>query len=774
MNKTVSNSGDNILPALVNKYFPYWPLFVLLVAVTLTCAWAYLKYYATPTYEVTASLMMKDEKKGVNDSRMTESIDAFMSNKIVENEINVIHSNSLMKKVVDQLKLTTPVYEEEQFKDVSAYTSSPIKIVLKNPDKTKEQEKIYFSFNKNNNKVKIGSASYPLNKWVKTPYGTMQFIRNQSMKREAMGPLYFAIVSPGKATDQLLQKIIIEPSGKLSTIVYLSLNDAVPQRGEDILNTLISAYSQLAISERNKLATNTLAFVEDRIKLIEKELEELESKVVEFKSTRGAVDLSEQGRMYLQNVGDNDRKIAEINTQLAVLNNVEKYVISKNNTAGIVPSTLGVDDPVLSQLLQKLYDSEIQYKRLAKTTAENNPVLISLNNEIENVRPSILENIRHQRVNLLASLNNLTSTNSMYNAELQTIPQKEKELLDISRQQAIKNEAYSFLLQKREETVLSYAPSEGDFRIVDLAKSSINPTSPQPVYIYLTAVLLACGLSIGFVMGKEMLNSKILFRADIEEYTNAPIVAELAYIKGKPASQFNAPTEVSVIEQFRQLRATMGLYGRTFAKKKIMITSNIPGEGKSYVSTNLSYSLASSGKKVALLDFDLRNPNVSQLFNLYKHPGIIEYLQGKIIPEEALINSEYSNLSIASAGTDIGDHTELLLNGKLEVLFMYLEKEFDFVIIDTPPLELVTDAFLLSEYCDITLLVMRHAFTPKKLIQRQTQNNKLKSLNNLAIVFNGVKPRGFGKGEYGYGYGYGYENKYSDKTYRARNIAAKS
>ncbi|WP_238395844.1 GumC family protein [Pontibacter pudoricolor] len=390
--------------------------------------------------------------------------------------------------------------------------------------------------------------------------------------------------------------------------------------------------------------------------------------------------------MYLQNVGDNDRKIAEINTQLAVLDNVERYVISKNNAAGIVPSTLGVDDPVLSQLLQKLYDSEIQYKRLAKTTAENNPVLISLNNEIENVRPGILENIRHQRVNLQASLNNLTSTNNMYNAELQTIPQKEKELLDISRQQAIKNEAYSFLLQKREETVLSYAPSEGDFRIVDLAKSSINPTSPQPVYVYLTAILLACGLSIGFVMGKEMLNSKILFRTDIEEYTNAPIVAELAYTKGKPARQFTAPTEVSVIEQFRQLRATMGLYGRTFSKKKIMVTSNIPGEGKSYVSNNLAYSLASSGKKVALLDFDLRNPNTSQLFNRYKEPGIIDYLQGKIPPDEVLVNSEYSNLSIASAGTDIGDQTELLLNGKLEVLFMYLEKEFDYVIIDTPPL----------------------------------------------------------------------------------------
>ncbi|WP_238395843.1 Wzz/FepE/Etk N-terminal domain-containing protein [Pontibacter pudoricolor] len=288
MSKTVPNTaGENILPALVNKYFPYWPLFVLLVAAALAFAWAYLKYYATPTYEVTASLMMKDEKKGVSDSRMTESIDAFMSNKIVENEINVIHSNSLMKKVVEELDLTTPVYEEGQFKVLSAYTSSPIRITLKNPDKTDEQEKIYFSFNKNNSTVKIGNTAYPLNKWVDTPYGTMRFTKNKNMTRVPDGPLYFSILSPSRASDQLLQKITIEPSGKLSTIVYLSLYDSVPKRGEDILNALINAYSNLAISERNKLAIQTLSFVEDRIKLIEDELEELESKVVKFKSTRG-------------------------------------------------------------------------------------------------------------------------------------------------------------------------------------------------------------------------------------------------------------------------------------------------------------------------------------------------------------------------------------------------------------------------------------------------------------------------------------------------------
>ncbi|MFD2248003.1 GumC family protein [Pontibacter ruber] len=712
---------------------------------------------------------MKDERKGVDDSRMTESIDAFTSNKIVENEINVLKSYNLMNKVVTNLKLYAPIYDEGKYKTIPAYTSSPLQIELKNPESAQEYYNIYFTFSEVDNKVHIENKAYPLNEWVQTPYGEILFTRNKNKKESPQGALYFNIMQPRKATNSLLAQVFIETSSKLSTVITLGIQDPNPKRGEDILNTLIYAYNQLAIDERNDLAANTLKFVEDRIQLVEKELEDLESQVVKFKSRKGAVDLSEQGRLFLQNVGDNDRKIAEINTQLAVLNNVEKYVISKDKSAGIVPSTLGVNDPVLSQLLQKLYDSEIQYQKLRVTTAENNPLLITLADEIEKIRPSILENIRHQRVNLEASKANMASTNNMYNTALQTIPQKEKELLDISRQQLIKNEAYRFLLQKREETVLSYAPSAGDFRVVDMAEASIYPTSPNATYIYLIAALVACGAGIALVTGKEFLNNKLLFRSQIEEYTNAPIVAELANIKHqKKEKLFKAPTEISVVEQFRQLRSTMGLYGRTFTKKKIMVTSSIPGEGKSYVSTNLSFSLASSGKKIALLDFDLRNPRASELFDLLDQKGITEYLFGEAQPGEIIMNTDFENLYVIPAGVNIGDHSDVLANGKLEVLFEYLQERFDYIILDTPPLELVSDGYFLSEFCDINLLVMRHAYTPKQIVQRMAQDNKLKKLNQVAIVFNGVKPRGFVKGQYGYGYGYGYENKYSDKTYRAR------
>lgn len=770
----MSNSDNSLFTAFLYRYFPYWPLFAVLLTLSLVGAWGYLKFFAVPAYEVSASLIIKDEKKGVNDSKMTESIDAFTSSKIVENEINVIHSRTLMKQVVDKLRLYTPIYEEGRFKSTPVYKSAPIKIKLKDPDKAKEHSKVYFSFDESSKKVKIDNKAYPLNKWVQTPYGELQFSVNKKREDKPVNPLYFSIISPKKVTDQLMGKVSIYASSKVSTVIELTLHDEEPMRGEDILNYLIQTYNELEVTERTGLAANTLEFVEDRIKLVEKELEELEGQVVLYKSTKGGVNLSEQGKSLLENVGANDQRISEINSQLAVLDEVEQYVIYKDKTAGIVPSTLGINDPVLSQLLQKLFDSEIEYQKLRKTTADNNPILVSYADEIENIRPSILENIRNQRISLEAKKANVSSTSSHYNAVLQTIPQKERELLELSRQQAIKNDAYRFLLQKREETVLSYAPTAGDSRIVDMAESSLLPVSPKPFHIYLLAIMIAGGSGFLFIKARELLNSKLLFRSEIIENTDAPIVAELSVIKHQKGSLFMEPTDVSIIEQFRQLRVTMGLYGRTFTKKKVMVTSSIPGEGKSFVSSNLAYSLATSGKKVVLLDFDLRNPNTSQLFNLYSQKGIIEYVNTEVEIEEIIRETPFENLRVLPAGADVGDHTEILLNGKLEHLFAYLETMFDYVIIDTPPVDLVSDAYLLSEYCDVTLLVMRHAYTPKSLVQRLSQNDKMKSLKNVAIIFNGVKPRGFVSGQYGYGYGYGHENKYGDKTYRARAAASKS
>ncbi len=309
--------------------------------------------------------------------------------------------------------------------------------------------------------------------------------------------------------------------------------DELPQRSEDILNGLIAAYNNAAVKDKNKLAASTLEFVDERLAIVGKDLTAIESKLQQYKSNRGAVEISSQGQMFLQSVNDNDQKLSDVNVQLAVLNQVENYVRSKDNTGGIVPSTVGVNDPLLTQLLDKLYDEELKYDKLKTTTSENNPLLLSVNDQINKIKPSILENINNQKKNLEASRTNLFSTNNKYSSMLNALPQMEKDLLEISREQNIKSGIYNYLLQKREETALGQASTVADSRIIDKAQASTTPVSPNPKKFYIMAFALAFAIAIALVTAIEMLKRTILFRHEIEKYTSVPIIGEIAHDKSK-------------------------------------------------------------------------------------------------------------------------------------------------------------------------------------------------------------------------------------------------
>ena len=758
-----SAKDENLFNSMMDLFFPFWPLLAVIMLVVFFLAWGYKKYQ-TPTYEISATLIIKDENKGVDDSKMVESMNPFDSKKIVENEMKVIQSPDLMKKLVDTMNLYAPVFEEKDFlglniKSVSAYNSSPIRIKLKNPEKIVIQDdepaEHYFTFDSSKKNVKVDGKTYPINNWAQTPFGEAMFITNKNKVQQAKQPLYFVLVNPRAVTHGLLKSLEVTPPEKLSTVINLTLGDEVPNRGEDILNGLIKVYNQKSIDDRNKLAANTMKFIEGRIDKVERELDELESEIEQYRSTKGVVDLSEQGKIYLQDAGQNDQRISDIRLKLSVLNKVENYIQSKNSGGSIVPSTLGIDDPVLTQLLQKLYNSEMEYERLKKTTAINNPMLISLADEIDKIRPNILDNVQSQKSNLQASLSNLYANSGKYNSALKTLPEKERKLLEITRRKAVKNDLFAFLLQKREETILSYVPTNWDDNVVTRANASLKPLSPKGFKIYGIAFFLTVGIWITYVVIKEMMSKKILFRSEIEESTDLPVIGELSYLNGNKQLSLKNHEDLPVIEQFRQLDAQLGLYSRSFRKKKILVTSSLAGEGKSFVSKNLGYSLAQSGKKVVLLDMDFRKPNTSQSFNLLDSKGIIDYLKAEAILEELVVPSELCpNFYILPAGTKGGDYTQLLLNGRLEFLFDKLSENFDYVIIDSGPIGLVSDTNLLAEYSDVILLVVRHGFTPKKIVERLDENHSKKNLQHIGIVFNGLKKRGFVKKDMGYGYGY--------------------
>jgi len=755
---------ENLSQQMVSKFLPYWPLFLVFAVIAAAAAFGYLRYYTTPIYEASAVLIIKDEKKGNEDSKLTESLDLISSKKIVENEIEVIQSRTLMENVVKKLLLYAPVYEKGKVKAISAYIASPVLVEIKNPDSLHEVGRVNFSYDKKNNTVILNNKfSCPVNQFLQTSYGILRFIPNKNYNGNNSSPnkqLYFSIADPRNVAMGLLSGLNVAASSKLSTVVNLKYRDEVPKRAEDILNGLIQAYEESAILDKNALARNTLSFVEDRLNIVASDLAAIEQKVQQYKSGKSAVDISTQGQLYLQNVSANDQKLSEVNMQLSVLDQVEKFVSSKEGAGGIVPSSFGVSDPMLSDLVNKLYGTELEYEKLKTTVGENNPKLVSLSDQISRMRPSIMSNIQSQRSGLMAAKQNLNVTNSNYNSILNSVPQKERQLLDISREQNIKSNIYSFLLQKKEESALSYASAVSNSRVVDNAQAGSSPVSPNKKLIYAIAILAAMGVCFVFITIKESFTGKVLYRHEIEALTAIPVIGEVSFEKSKKPIVVESGKRSFIVEEFRKLRTSLSFLGINNAQKKILVTSSISGEGKSFIASNLAVSIAATGKKVVLVDMDLNMPTLSKILNVDHEFGITDFLKGKKYPEEIIKPVQgHENLFFISAGELSENPSELLLNGKVNEIIDYLDNSFDLVIIDTSPIVLITDAYILSELCDATLYVMRHGYTPKMLVKRIDENCEINPIHNPAIVFNGVKTRGLFKTNYGYGYNYVYGEK---------------
>lgn len=769
----MQKNQSSFLSSLKFRYLPYWPLFVVLAILFFSLAYVYIRI-TPPVYNISATMSVKDERKGVEDSKLLESLNVYNSKTIVENETEVLQSKTLMRNVVRNLKLYAPVSQQGRYRLASAYISSPITVEAQNPDSLPSIPKIPFTFHKEDGgSVQIGKIVYPMNAWVNTPYGVLKFTSNPYQTSQPTAPLYFSLDPVDKVANDLVKSLQVSTASKTSTIMDLTFKDEVPKRGENILNGLIKSYIEASIKQKNLFAEKTLSVLDDRLAEVGKELTAIETKIQQYKQQQGVVDLSEQSRVFLQNVGQNDQKVADINMQMAALDNVENFTKSAENTNGTIPSTVSISNPALTNMVENLYNAELEYDKQKKITGENNPIVIGLRDKIERMKPIIYENIKSQRETLKASRNNLASTNNNYSSTLQTIPQKEKDLLSINREQAIKSNEYSFLLQKRNETQLTYASAVADSRVVDYAQADQYPVSPKKPFVFLAAIIAALGLGIGIVSAREMFSNKVLFRNEIEDFSDVPVVAELTYNKSKEPIAINKPETYFITEQFRHLRASIGLFTNKNLQKKILVTSSIAGEGKSFVSNNLAVSLAASRKKVVLVDLDLRNPKTSEIFGVNKNIGTINFLEGECTAEEIVTKTNYKNLSVIPVGIGTSDPTELLLDNKLNNLFQYLEKQFDYIIVDTAPVEPVADAYLLSEYCDMTLFVVRHGYTPKAMIQNLQESGRMKDLKNPVIVFNSVKGRGIFKKGYGRGYGYGNRYQHDDNTYKPKAIGDK-
>lgn len=775
----MSNSTEKRLPAkdhtvnifsdILHRFLPYWPVFILALMLSISLAYIKLRY-ATPLYRAQATIMLKDEETGAES--VINALEGTQTKKNVENEVEIIRSVKLMTEVVKELGLYAEVFMPGRVRDLYAYKSSPVTFKAIEPETIGGTGMVNFTFLPSEKAIEMGGVRYKLNDTANTPYGIFLISANQNSNIEDNRTFMVKFHSVKQKTKDLLGNLAILPGSKQSTVLHLTMTDPVPDRAVDILNKHIELYNKAAVDDKNTMAANTLEFIENRLALITVELSSIESDIETFKAKEGIVDISSEGEAFLSGVQTTDQSLSEVSIQLSVLDQVERYVVNKSDMPGTVPATLGIADPILMQLLNKLNEAELQLNRLKKTGAENAPSVLALQGQIAQLKPSILENIRNLRANLQATESKLRSESNKYNALLRSIPKKERKLLDIQRQQDVKNSIYTFLLEKREETALSYASAAPDSRLINEAEALPFPVSPKKTSIYLFAIAIALLAGSGFVLGKEKLNRFVMFRSEIEKATDAPIIGEIMYNKSKELLVIGESKRTLIAEQFRSLRTSLGFVGlQNTGNKTVLVTSSISGDGKSFISINLAVSQAMTGKKVLLIDLDLRKPKIATLLGLDTQNGISDYLAG-LIGSDKLIRkyNEVPNLHVITAGAIPPNPAELLVNGRLEKLVQDFKQEFDYIILDSPPVGMVTDSKILQLYADLCLYVVRHNHTPKNFLSYIHQLYAGNELGTLFLVFNGIRKRGImgisGSEGYGYGQGYGYGYGLESKSWK--------
>jgi tyrosine-protein kinase Etk/Wzc len=748
------------------KYLRYWYWFFIALALALGAAFFYLQY-TVPIYKVTASLLIKDEKKGMTGgNEMLKELDLFNGSKIVENEMEVLKSRALMEKVVDDLNLTVAYYKEGSLRDSELYLQSPITLNYTQLQAPAYLEPLYVRTLDAQHYELLDQDKKPLGTYLYTQpvnsnYGRFRVFLAHS--KAANGQLIKVKFSRREnLIESNIKQLQVELLNQKSTVLQMNMETAVPEKGKSILAKLLDAYTYSALEDKNLEASNTLRFIEDRLKLITGELVIVEKDVESYKTSQGITDLSTEANLFLEKVKENDTKLNEVDIQLRVLEGVERYL--QSGQGPVAPATLMVTDPILTSFIEKLSELELQREKIARTVQPGNPFLETLNTQIANTKQAVRESVNNQKNGLVITRSSLQGLNNRFESSISRIPRKEREFVTIQRQQNIKENLYLLLLQKREETALSYASTVTDSRIVDKPYSTPKPIKPNTNLIYLIALLVGIVVPAAVLNIRELLNDRVQSRKEIEAETGIAIFGEVS-LKSKElkATVLDPQSRSFITEQFRILRTNLQYINthQTNTKGSVLLfTSSTSGEGKSFVTLNLAVSIANLGKRVAVLELDLRKPKITKYLGLTRDKGISNYLAGAMDYVDIAQPTGVENLFLVSCGPIPPNPAELLSNGKIEALLTGYRDIFDYILIDTPPVGLVTDALVLSPHVDACFYIVRHEVTVKRdlaLLADLKKYNKFKSLN---VIFNGVNYRNSQEYRYGYGYGYKYGKGY--------------
>ena len=778
--------------AVLFKYTIHWPWFVACILLCLAGAWLYLRYTA-PVYNISASVIIKDNDKNSKSNTGIvdlEDLGFYSSINNFDNEVEILHSRTLIRKVVEELDLYINYAAEGSFHNIELYKSSPIKVWITPEEAQKLSMPAYLNLsiqpgNKLNVKVSIGEQEYikqfdKLPALLTTPSGTFSFTPKDSIDIKSEQKIIVTVSSPYNVANDYRKALSIEPTSKSTTIAQISVKSTHTQRGMDFINKLVEIYNRDANDDKNEVATKTAEFIDERINIINGELGTTEQELETFKRDAGLTDLKSDAQLALSENSEYEKKRAENSTQLRLVQFLASYANNPDHAYEVLPVNVGLTDTGLTELINRYNEMLLERKRLLRSSQENNPVVVNLDASIRAMRSNVLTTINSVQRGLAITQADLERQAGKYAGRITNAPGQERQLVSISRQQEIKAGLYLMLLQKREENAITLASTANNARMVDEALADAIPVSPKGKMIYLVALILGIALPVVVIYIIELLKYKIEGRADVEKITSLPIVGDvpLSEDKGKEESIVVHENQNDLMaETFRNVRTNV-LYMMRSDEKVILVTSTTTGEGKTFIASNLAVSLALLGKKIVIVGLDIRKPSLNKAFNLsHREQGISQFLAN---PEHTDLMSLVqvsrinANLSILPGGPIPPNPTELVARESLPQAIDILKKHFDYIILDTAPIGMVTDTLLISRVANASIYVCRADYTHKADYTLINELGEQKKLPNLCTIINGLdmkkkkygyyygygkygKYYGYGK-KYGYGYGYGAEN----------------
>jgi tyrosine-protein kinase Etk/Wzc len=764
---------------LLFRYIIHWPWFVASLLVCLIGAWVYL-HFQTPVYQVSASIMIKDDKKGGNSgSADLENLGlggVITSAQSIDNEIEVLRSKTILKEVVNSLELYITYYDEDEFPKREMYKTSPVVVNLtaQEADKLPSAALIDMQLSSDGGldvNLKVGLNEYnkrfdKLPAVFPTNVGTFGFTLRDSLLngqvegRKDVRHISAVVSQPFGMAKGYQWALTIAPTSKATSVATVSLVNTNIQRGQDFINKLMEMYNRNTNNDKNEVAEKTREFINERIKIIDEELGNTEEKLETFKRNAGLTDISSDAQLAVSGNAEYEKKRVENGTQINLVRDLAKYINNPLNEYEVLPSNIGLTDNGLTTQLERYNELVIERKRLLRTSTENNPMIINLDMSIRAMKANVKAAIDGTLQGLLIVKADLDREASRFSRRISDAPGQERQYVSIARQQEIKAGLYLMLLQKREENAITLAATANNAKIIDEPVAEGGPVSPKPKMIYMIALVLGVGLPVGIIFLTSLTKFKIEGRGDVEKLTRLPIVGDVPLTGEKNGSIAVFENQNNLMsETFRNVRTNLQfMLGN--GQKVILVTSTVSGEGKSFISANLAISLSLLGKKVVIVGLDIRKPGLNKVFNISrKEQGITQYLSN---PEKNLMDfvqaSDVSkSLYILPGGTVPPNPTELLARDGLDKAIETLKKNFDYVILDTAPVGMVTDTLLIGRVADLSVYVCRADYTRKAeftLINELAENNKL---SNLCTVINGLD---FQKKKYGYYYGYGKYGKY--------------